>query len=92
MSSSCASRAIPLASSIVGIENVLGSPFDDVIYGDGGANRIEGGPGADYLDGRGGVDIADGGAATDTCSAEARIRCELSPYDLDRARIVYRHR
>ena len=21
-----------------------------------------------------------------------RVRCELSPYDLDRARIVYRHR
>lgn len=74
-----AAGAIPLATAIVRIENVLGSAFDDVIYGDGGDNRLLGGPGADFLMGRGGADVVDGGAASDTCSAEISIACELAP-------------
>ena len=40
------------------IENVIGSDYDDVLVGNGGANRLEGGPGADMLDGGPGSDTA----------------------------------
>ncbi len=40
------------------IENVIGSDYDDVLVGNGGANRLEGGPGGDMLDGGPGSDTA----------------------------------
>jgi Ca2+-binding RTX toxin-like protein len=43
------------------IENVYGSPFDDVIWGNAGANRLYGFQGADTIHGRGGDDYLDGG-------------------------------
>lgn len=61
-----AAGAIPLAASILRVEDVLGGPFDDVIYGDDGPNTIDGGAGADYVDGRGGVDV---------CTGETRVAC-----------------
>ena len=39
-----------------GIENLIGTDFDDTLTGDTGANRIEGGDGGDDLDGRDGED------------------------------------
>ena len=45
----------------ISIENVIGSPFDDIITGDGEANRLEGGRGDDQLFGAGGDDFLDGG-------------------------------
>ena len=39
-----------------GIENLLGSTYDDRLAGNAGANRLEGKEGADVLEGRGGGD------------------------------------
>jgi Ca2+-binding RTX toxin-like protein len=60
------------------IENVFGSPFDDVIWGNAGANDLFGFGGADILHGRNGDDYLDGGTSvadwiegdggTDTCT------------------------
>jgi Ca2+-binding RTX toxin-like protein len=46
-------------------ENVIGSPFSDVIFGNKYANRIDGGGGADAIYGRGGNDVLVGGAYGD---------------------------
>ena len=62
------------------IENVTGSDYGDVLWGDGGANRLEGGAGNDELRGNGGDDRLDGGAGADmldggpgpTCSTAGR--------------------
>jgi Ca2+-binding RTX toxin-like protein len=48
-------------TSLTGIENVVGTRFDDVIIGDGEDNTIEGG---------GGADVINGGAGNDTASYE----------------------
>ena len=50
---------------LVGMENLVGSSFDDVLGGDGGANRLVGGEGADLLSGNAGDDILAGGAGAD---------------------------
>jgi len=42
--------------SLSGIENLIGSAFNDTITGDGGANWIIGGAGNDILNGMGGID------------------------------------
>lgn len=47
--------------TLVNIENVIGTAFNDVIIGDGGANRLVGGLGADTLSGMAGNDILEGG-------------------------------
>ena len=44
------------ADTLVNIENVIGSNFDDTIAGDAGKNIIDGGLGNDTLDGRDGTD------------------------------------
>jgi Ca2+-binding RTX toxin-like protein len=51
--------------AVSGFENVIGSPFADVIYGSSAANKIDGGGGVDVLYGQGGNDILDGGADGD---------------------------
>ena len=48
------------------IENVIGSDYGDVLWGDGGANRLEGGEGNDELRGNDGNDKLYGGAGADT--------------------------
>lgn len=47
--------------NVSGFENVIGSPFADVIYGSSSANRIDGGGGADVIYGQGGADTIYGG-------------------------------
>ncbi|WP_250645460.1 Ig-like domain-containing protein [Salidesulfovibrio onnuriiensis] len=49
-----------------GIENVIGSEYDDVIHGDSGANLLSGGHGDDQLVGGDGDDSLYGGAGKDT--------------------------
>jgi Ca2+-binding RTX toxin-like protein len=51
--------------SASGFENVIGSPFADVIYGSNANNKIDGGGGADVLYGQGGNDNLYGGADGD---------------------------
>ncbi|CAH0130413.1 retention module-containing protein [Pseudomonas mediterranea] len=49
-----------------GIENLVGSNFNDTLIGDGAANRIDGGLGHDVLNGGGGDDILIGGLGNNT--------------------------
>jgi Ca2+-binding RTX toxin-like protein len=67
------------------LENITGSPYDDTLRGDDGANVVLAGAGDDEIDLRGGddttdggdgTDIADGGAGTDTCQVEFAYACE----------------
>jgi Ca2+-binding RTX toxin-like protein len=59
------------ADTLVAIENVLGSAFDDAITGDSGANALDGGAGADTLSGGQGGDTLIGGDGLDTVSYAA---------------------
>jgi Ca2+-binding RTX toxin-like protein len=53
-----------------GFKRLVGSPFDDVLGGTGGAELISGGGGDDTLAGHGGNDVLDGGAGTNIDSYE----------------------
>lgn len=56
---------------IVGVNNITGSAYNDVFYGNSSVNTINGGAGDDTIEGYGGSDILDGGtntAAGDTVS------------------------
>jgi Ca2+-binding RTX toxin-like protein len=58
--------------TLINIENLTGSGWDDTLKGDSGANRLSGADGSDTLMGRAGDDILDGGNGFDTASyAEA---------------------
>ena len=48
--------------TLTGIENLIGSAFNDGLEGDGGNNKLSGGDGADVLTGGDGDDSLDGGA------------------------------
>jgi len=52
--------------TLVNIENVVGSSFDDTLTGDANANKIEGGIGNDLIVGGGGNDTLAGGFGDDT--------------------------
>lgn len=56
--------------TLIAIESLLGSNYNDVLTGDAGNNRLTGGNGADTLNGGAGDDILDGGAHTDTATYE----------------------
>jgi Ca2+-binding RTX toxin-like protein len=67
------------------VENIIGSSFDDRLYGDDGVNVVLGGPGNDTiygfggndtLNGQDGVDFIDGGDGADTCTGEHDFACE----------------
>ncbi len=51
--------------TLIGIEGVIGSAFDDTLTGDANANRLEGGAGNDVLKGGAGADTLLGGAGND---------------------------
>jgi Ca2+-binding RTX toxin-like protein len=51
--------------SIVNVRNIVGSNFNDEIYGGGNANSISGGSGDDTIAGLGGADTLDGGTGYD---------------------------
>ena len=48
-----------------GIANLIGSPFDDILVGDGAGNGLSGGAGDDRLIGGDGADILSGGIGAD---------------------------
>ena len=52
--------------TLINIENVLGSAYDDTLIGDSGSNVLRGIGGNDTLRGRGGDDVLEGGAGADT--------------------------
>jgi lysophospholipase L1-like esterase len=52
------------------IHDVVGSPFNDLLIGDAGPNRLSGGAGNDRLLGGGGVDTLVGGAGRDQFAFE----------------------
>jgi Ca2+-binding RTX toxin-like protein len=62
------------ADRLSGFEDVVGSPFDDLLTGDAGPNSIQGGAGNDTVAGHGGNDVLDGGAGVDTASFAAATR------------------
>ena len=67
--------------TLVSIEGVRGSVYDDVLRGDAGANTIEGGAGDDTLEGRAGADKVIGGAGRDVAeytSSSAGVTVDLS--------------
>ncbi|WLH02720.1 retention module-containing protein [Pseudomonas beijingensis] len=52
--------------TLAGIENLVGSNFNDTLTGDGASNRINGGLGNDVLNGAGGDDVLIGGLGNNT--------------------------
>jgi Ca2+-binding RTX toxin-like protein len=54
--------------TLISIENLIGSSFNDVLTGSTGANLLQGGLGNDTLNGGLGNDTLDGGTGTDTAS------------------------
>lgn len=48
------------------VENIIGTPFGDVLIGDAGGNMISGAGGNDILKGRGGDDTLEGGDGANT--------------------------
>ncbi|WP_335943647.1 retention module-containing protein [Pseudomonas sp. G166] len=52
--------------TLAGIENLVGSNFNDTLTGDGASNRINGGLGHDVLNGGGGDDLLIGGLGNNT--------------------------
>ena len=50
---------------LIGIENVIGSEFNDVIFGDSAVNTLFGGAGTDVLQGGAGADVLYGGDGLD---------------------------
>ena len=54
--------------TLSGFENLLGSAFNDVLTGDGGANILDGGAGDDSLIGGAGADTLIGGTGINTAS------------------------
>lgn len=73
---------------LLGIEEVLGSIFDDLITGDASPNYLDGGEGDDTIDGGGGDDGLDGGEGSDSLTGgdgadqcfggESLVECEES--------------
>ena len=61
------------------LETVVGSPYDDTIFGDAGPNTIRSGDGNDTVDARGGTDYVYSGAGDDAVTANDgtwdTIRC-----------------
>lgn len=67
--------------TLIGIENLSGSAFNDTLTGNAGANIISGGAGNDIIDGGAGNDTLDGGAGVDTASyagATAAVKVSLA--------------
>ena len=54
-------------------ENVLGTPFADVLRGDAAANRLTGGNGPDVIEGASGPDRLEGGGGSDRITGGAGV-------------------
>ncbi|HEV7323830.1 MAG TPA: calcium-binding protein [Bosea sp. (in: a-proteobacteria)] len=54
--------------TLLAIENVIGSAFNDILVGNAAANNLIGGAGADFMEGKAGADVLDGGSGVDTAA------------------------
>jgi Ca2+-binding RTX toxin-like protein len=82
--------------TLVSIENLTGTAFDDTLTGDAGANLLSGATGNDTLEGGAGNDMLDGGDGTDTLEGGAgndlgRIASSSTPAS-ERTRSPISHR
>lgn len=66
-----ASGGFAAGDTLVSIENIIGSAFNDVLVGDNNDNQLFGGAGDDLLIGLEGANFFDGGAGADTVSYAA---------------------
>jgi Ca2+-binding RTX toxin-like protein len=62
----CSRPGFTGAGFVTGVENLVGSLYDDVLTGDSNANRINGSVGNDRITGGQGGDTLTGGAGADT--------------------------
>ncbi|MFC3321665.1 calcium-binding protein [Mesorhizobium cantuariense] len=58
--------SLRLVATLRGLENIIGTAFNDEIHGDSADNQLVGGAGDDFLDGRSGNDALSGGLGNDT--------------------------
>jgi len=61
------------ADTLIGIENLVGSDFNDTLSGDAGANSLEGGVGDDILIGGDGKDVLIGGGGNDSLNGGKKV-------------------
>jgi len=54
------------SDTLIAVEGLIGSSFDDVLIGDGGNNSLVGGLGNDVIRDEAGTDLIDGGSGIDT--------------------------
>jgi Ca2+-binding RTX toxin-like protein len=73
----------------IGIEGVVGSLYDDAIYGDGASNYLFGSNGNDTLDGVGGRDYLYGGDGNDSLISRAGAEAFDGGAGADLVRYVY---
>lgn len=70
-STATAANATVRIADLVATENLLATAYNDTIFGNGAANRLDGVRGNDILKGNGGVDILIGGKGNDTLTGGA---------------------
>lgn len=68
-------------SQITNVENINGSDYNDVLYGNSSANAIYGNSGDDVIAGLGGVDSLYGGAGNDTFRVSASDLASVTVFD-----------
>jgi Ca2+-binding RTX toxin-like protein len=86
-----------LGDTLFGIEDVIGTQFSDLIFGDGNANTLLGGLDDDLLNGGLGRDVLNGGADDDTLKggggvdvltgATGQDKFQFADYLLDRSNV-----
>jgi Ca2+-binding RTX toxin-like protein len=54
--------------TLIDVENLIGSTYDDTLTGDEADNELSGANGDDWLEGGGGADVLDGGFGNDTAT------------------------
>ena len=65
------------SDTLATVENVIGSPGNDVLTGDGQANGLQGASGNDTLAGGGGNDDLQGGPGVDTAAFSSAVNASL---------------
>ncbi len=68
--------SLRIRTGLARVEEVRGTPDDDLILGDAFDNVLRGGAGRDVLNGKGGYDVVIGGRGKDSCTGEVRKGCE----------------